>query len=124
MREVAGDSVKRAYGSQVDSWARFVPSGATDQVLLDSFGIVSITRSVAGRWVVKLAQKHSSFVAFVGCVENDTTNLHDVRVESYDFAAGTFTFVHRTAAFGSLASLALSDTVDELWLQVSGRQAI
>ena len=123
MMEVLGQSPAMAFGQQVFSWARFVPSGATSQTLLDQFGIKSITRSVAGRWVVTLAEKSPGFVAFVGGVENDTTNLHDIRVEAYDYSAGTFTFVHRTAAFGSLGSLALSDTVDEIWLMVIARKA-
>jgi hypothetical protein len=124
MMEVLGNSPVMAFGQQVVSWARFVPAAApAAQVMLDQFGIKSISRSVAGRWVVTLAEKSPGFVAFVGGVENDTTNLHAVNVESYDYNAGTFTFVHRTAAFGSLGSLALSDTIDEIWLAVIARKA-
>ena len=57
-------------------------------------------------------------------MENDTTNLHEFKVEAYDYTAGTFTFVHRTAAYGSLGSLALSDTIDEIWLMVIGRTGL
>ena len=125
MREVAGTGIARAFGSQVMSWARFVPAASPAlQVLSDSFGIVSVTRSVAGRWVVQLAEKAPSFIAIVQPVENDTTNLHVLQVESYDYTAGTFQFVHRTAAFGSLGSLALSDTIDEIWLMTIGRQGL
>jgi hypothetical protein len=115
----------KAFGSCVVSWARFVPAASPAlQVPGDQFGVKTITRDAAGRWTVVLAEKSAGFVAFVGFVENDTTNVHLGRIESYDYAAGTFTFVHRTAAFASLASLALSDTVDEIWLAVIARQGL
>jgi hypothetical protein len=113
------------FGNCVAAWARFAPAAAPAlQVPSDTFGIKTITRSVAGRWVVTLAEKSAGFVAFVQAIEDDTTNLHDVRIESYDFVNGTFTFVHRTAAFGSLGSLALSDAVDGIQILVLQRQGL
>lgn len=115
-----------SYGGLVTSFARFAPSGAQFQPIstdatMDSFGIRSIERLAAGRWKVTLAELSAGFVAQVQAIEDDTTNLHDCRVESYDFVNGTFTFVHRTAAFGSLGSLALSDTVDGISIMVVAR---
>ena len=125
MIETLGKAVKTGYGNRWDGWARFTPAASPDlQVLKDSFGIRSITRLADGRWRVQLAERPSSFVAHVDVVENDTTNLHEVRIEAYDYANGTFDFVHRTAAYGSLGSLALSNTVDELWVSVDGRIAL
>ena len=122
MIETLGKGAKYGYGTRWDGWARFTPAASPDlQVLKDSFGIVSITRVVDGRWRVQLAERPTSFIALVGGVENDTTNLHDVRVEAYDYTNGTFDIVHRTAAFGSLGSLALSNAIDELWVYVDGR---
>lgn len=123
MMDNLGQSVVRGFGQLVLAFATFVPNGSQFQTPADAFGIKTIERLVAGRWRVTLAEKHPGFVPIVQGVENDTTNLHDIRVESIDLTNGQFTFVHRTAAFGSLGSLALSDTVDQLLIQVCGRMS-
>ncbi|HEX6239963.1 MAG TPA: hypothetical protein VFZ61_03680 [Polyangiales bacterium] len=114
----------QGYGQLVVGFATFVPNGSQFQTLVDNFGIRSVERLVAGRWRVTLSEKSPGFAPCVVCVENDTTNLHDVRLEAISIANGTFDFVHRTAAFGSLGSLALSDTVDQLIIQVIGRISV
>lgn len=119
---------KQAYGQMVDGWATFVPNGNQFQTLtgvagIDAFGVKTIERLAAGRWRVTLAEKCSGFFPQVAPIENDTTNLHVLQVESIDLANGQFTFVHRTAAFGSLGSLALSDTIDMIAVGYTGRRA-
>lgn len=123
MQDCLGVFPAKSYGQLVAAFATFVPSGAATQTLTDAFGIKSIARSVAGRWVVTLAERFPGFSVALTALDNDTTNLHDLRLESVDLTAGTFTFVHRTAAFGSLASLALSDTIDAIHITVLGRMA-
>jgi len=121
MESNVGKANAKCFGQLVLAYAEFAPSGSASQTLTNNFGIVSITRSVAGRWVATLAEKFPGFVAIVTCVENDTTNLHELQVESEDTSAGTITFRHRTAAIGSLGSLALSDTIDKVKIMVLGR---
>lgn len=124
MIELLGHSLVKGYGQLVLSWARFVPAASpAAQVLGDQFGITSIVRTAAGTWTVTLSEKAPGFIVIPGWVENDGTNLHVVNVESYDFTAGTFVMKHRTAAYGSLGSLAASDTIDEINLLVVGRKA-
>jgi hypothetical protein len=119
--DVAGAGLARAYGTQVFGWASFVPNGSQFQTLVDGFGIRTIERLAAGRWRVTLAEKCPGFMPSISFVENDTTNLHEAKIESVDLANGQFTFVHRTAAYGSLGSLALSDTVDQVLVSFVGR---
>lgn len=111
----------RCYGQQVFGWAKFVPNGSQFQTLDDAFGIKSVERLVAGRWRVTLAERCPGFRPSVDFIENDATNLHEYKIESIDLANGQFTFTHRTAAYGSLGSLALSDTVDGVLVSFVGR---
>lgn len=124
MIEILGKGPAKAYGNGVIAWARFAPSGSAAQTLADSFGIKSITRTGAGTWTVALAEKPAGFVVIVQEVENDATNLHYCRSDSHDYNAGTFVATHRTAAYGSLASLALSDTVDQIQILVMSREQV
>lgn len=117
-------SIVQGYGNQVLYWARFAPSGSAVQTLADAFGIKSITRTGAGTWTVQLMERPAGFVSFGQEIENDATNLHYVRTESHDYTNGTFVLTHRTAAYGSLGSLALSDTVDQIQVFVSARQQV
>jgi hypothetical protein len=122
MQSNVGVSLARCYGLQVMAWAEFVPAASpTTQVLVNAFGIVSIVRTAAGTWTVTLAEKFPGFIAIPSCVENDTTNLHEMQISSEDYTAGTLVLRHRTAAIGSLGSLAVSDTVDKVKLLVLGR---
>jgi hypothetical protein len=94
---------------------RWTPSASATQTLTEAHGVLTVTRSGAGAYVVNLREPCKSLVAIVQVVENDTTLYHVARVESSSASAGTVTLSHKSVAFASVASgPTASDTVDEL----------
>jgi hypothetical protein len=90
---------------------RFTPAASPAlQTLSEGKGVASVTRTGAGAWTVQLDDtKVKDLECFVGCIENDTTVMHQVRVESQSASAGTIAISHKALTFASAASLVVVD---------------
>lgn len=110
-----GDHLKhplRAWGPETRmARVRFTPAASpAAQTLTEAVGVASVTRTGAGAYTIQLKDtKVKDLECLVGCVENDTTVHHQVRVESQSASAGTVAISHKTLTFASAASLVVVD---------------
>jgi hypothetical protein len=81
-------------------YVRFTPAASpAAQVLTEAQGITGVTRTGAGAFTVAFADKPKAVIPLgAHAIENDTTHLHQVRVESTNAAAGTAAVTHKASA--------------------------
>ncbi len=105
------DSLVHAWGPEVRvARVRWTPSGSAAQTLTEACGVSGVARTGAGAYTISLVDtKVKDLECFVSCIENDTTVMHQVRVESQDVTAGTVSVSHKVLTFASAASLVVVD---------------
>lgn len=98
------------------AFVRWAPSASGTQTITDAEGVVSVTRTSIGLYVITFDKIPSVIIPMnASHVSAGTTLYVDTRVKTTDAVAGTATVNLRTVAFASVASgPALSDTIEEV----------
>ncbi len=96
-------------------------TSAPVQVLTDSKGVASVTRSAAGTYAVNLAIPASKHVeAVVQVVQNDITNYHFCEITS--ITNSVVNIKHRTVAYAGVAGPpSLSDNAGNIQVLIFAR---